>query len=306
MDTGGFHLKTDRLFSIVHILLNKERVTAKELADQFEVSTRTIYRDIDSLSMSGIPIYTDKGTGGGISLLDNYVLNKTVISEAEKNSILMGLEVLEATHYDKSDKAISKLKHLFDGEKNAYIEVDFSDFSHERQPKIFEDIKMALQKNQTLKIIYKNNSGEKTSRTINPLKLIFKQQRWYLVAYCHKRRDYRTFRISRILDTEITSEVFNRKDHDISDWVLKSHETKHTKPVVLTLNAKALFRVEEEFPLSGIRHQEDQGILVVNFEAELDDWLLNYIMTYADYLIDIEPSILKEQLKDKAQKIINL
>eukprot|EP00831_Metopus_contortus_P036502 TRINITY_DN28872_c0_g1_i3.p1 TRINITY_DN28872_c0_g1~~TRINITY_DN28872_c0_g1_i3.p1 ORF type:complete len:104 (-),score=7.29 TRINITY_DN28872_c0_g1_i3:99-410(-) len=78
-DTGGFQLKTDRLFSIVHILLNKERVTAKELADQFEVSTRTIYRDIDSLSMSGIPIYTDKGTGGGISLLDNYVLNKTCL-----------------------------------------------------------------------------------------------------------------------------------------------------------------------------------------------------------------------------------
>ncbi len=299
-------MKTDRLFSIVHILLNKERVTAKELADQFEVSTRTIYRDIDSLSMSGIPIYTDKGTGGGISLLDNYVLNKTVISEAEKNSILMGLEVLKATHYDTSDKAMSKLKHLFDGEKNTYIEVDFSDFSHERQPKIFEDIKMALQKNQTIKMIYKNNSGEKTKRTINPLKLIFKQQRWYLVAYCHKRRDYRTFRISRVLDTEITSEVFDRKDYDISDWVLKSHEMKHTKPVVLTLNEKALFRVEEEFPLSGIRHQEDQGTLVVDFEAELDDWLLNYIMTYADYLIDIEPSILKEQLKDKAQKIINL
>ncbi|MBF4692472.1 helix-turn-helix transcriptional regulator [Fusibacter ferrireducens] len=299
-------MKTDRLFSIVHILLNKGRVTAKELADQFEVSTRTIYRDIDSLSTSGIPIYTDKGTGGGISLLENYVLNKTVISETEKNSILLGLEVLEATHYQSSDTAISKLKHLFDGEQNAYVEVDFSDFSHERQPKIFENIKRALQKNQTLKMIYKNNSGEKTERIVDPLKLIFKQQRWYLVAYCHKRRDYRTFRISRILDTEITSESFNRKDYDISDWVLKSHEMKHMKPVVLTLDAKALFRVEEEFPLSGIVHQEDQGILLVTFEAEMDDWLLNYIMTYADYLIDIEPSILKERLKDKAQKILNI
>ncbi|WP_069872550.1 YafY family protein [Fusibacter sp. 3D3] len=299
-------MKTDRLFSIVHILLNKDRVTAKELAEKFEVSTRTIYRDVDSLSMSGIPIYTDKGTGGGISLLENYVLNKTVISEAEKNSILLGLEVLEATHYDQSNTAISKLKHLFDGEKNHYIEVDFSDFSNGRQPKIFEDLKAALQKNQTLKMVYQNNSGEKTDRIIDPLKLIFKQQRWYLMAYCHKRKDYRTFRISRILDTEITSKLFNRKDYDISDRVLISHEMNHMEPVTLTLDAKALFRVEEEFSLSRIVHHEDKGILVVTFEAELDEWLLHYIMTYADDLMDIKPEFLKEKLKDKAQKIMNL
>ena len=105
-------MKIDRLFSIAHILLNKKQVTAKELAEKFEVSTRTIYRDIDTLSAGGIPIYTDKGKGGGIRLMDEYIFDKSIISVEEKNSILMGLELLKATNYDDVGKAIKKLNNL--------------------------------------------------------------------------------------------------------------------------------------------------------------------------------------------------
>jgi predicted DNA-binding transcriptional regulator YafY len=298
-------MKIDRLFSIVHILLNRGKVTAKELADEFEVSTRTIYRDIDSLSMSGIPIYTDKGTSGGISLLDNYVLNKSLVSQEEKNSILLGLEVLQATQYEQVDTAINKLKTLFEQENDKYIEIDFSAFNNETQIKVFEDIKESLKKNQTLEILYKNNTGQRTSRIIDPLKLVFKQQRWYLIAFCHKRQDYRTFRISRILETIITDRRFTRSQYDIADKEIISHGLGNVKRVHLTLKNEALFRVEEEFQLSMIQ-QHGHKFLTVEFETDLDEWLANYILSYADYLINIEPKELKDKVKKKAEKIINL
>lgn len=298
-------MKIDRLFSIVHILLNKEKVTAKELAEKFEVSTRTIYRDIDTLCISGIPIYTDKGSGGGISLLDDFVLNKSVMTEEDKNSIILGLEVLRATDYDKVDTRISKLKTLFDGNNNDYIEVDFSSFSNDKQKKIFEDIKFGLKNSQTIDIQYTNNSGEKTKRHINPLKLIFKKQRWYLIAYCLDRKDYRTFRISRIYNSNLTNDVFKRGDYDISDHVIISNSTVNLKTIRLTLNAHAINRVEEEFNPSHIVDKSKEQ-LIVEFESEFDEWITNYILTFSDYLINIEPPELKQLIKDKVTKIINL
>jgi predicted DNA-binding transcriptional regulator YafY len=289
---------------MVHILLNKNKVTAKELAEEFQVSTRTIYRDIDTLSMSGIPIYTDKGTGGGIGILDSYVLNKSLISEEEKNNIIMGLEVLQATNYDDVDRATRNLKNLFDKNADNYIEVDFSSFDNEKEGQIFEDIKTSIKRNSTLEILYKNNLGHKTNRKIDPLKLIFKKQRWYLMAYCHERKDYRTFRISRIKSSTLTNEMFNRKDYDISDKVLTSHGINNMKSVVLTLHGDAYFRVEEEFDSSMIVKEDDK--LIVSFQSEFHSWLPFYIMSFADYIIDVEPLELKNIIKEKANKIINL
>lgn len=298
-------MKVNRLFSIVHILLNKERVTAKELAENFEVSTRTIYRDIDTLSMSGIPIYTDRGSGGGISLLDNFVLNKSVISEEEKNSILLGLEVLEATKYDEVDTAIKNLKSLFDADKDKFIEVDFSGFDNEAEMEIFKEIKHALKGCFTLSIIYKNNQGSKSDRMINPLKLVFKQQRWYLIAFCNMREECRTFRVSRIAKARVNDNKFNRGDYDIENYVLTSYDIKNVQPITLTLDKSAYYRVEEEFHLGGTVTCKDD-VLYVRFETEVDEWISNYILSYADYLIDIEPGWLKEKVKDKAKKIVNL
>lgn len=298
-------MKVDRLFSIVYILLNKGKVTAAELADEFEVSTRTIYRDIDTLAMSGVPIYTNKGTGGGICLLDNFVLNKSVMSEVEKNSIILGLEVLKATEYDETDTAISKIKSLFDANNDDFVEVDFSGFDNESQKRIFQGIKTALKKNLTVEIVYKNSFGELTNRKIDPLKLIFKKHSWYLIAYCHVRHDYRTFRISRVRNINLTEERFDRKKYDISDYVLTSHGIQNMKTVRVKLSIKAMYRVEEEFGESMIVYK-DSDVLIVQFESELDEWLPNYIMSYADYIIEVEPKELKDKIKQQAKKILDL
>lgn len=298
-------MKIERLFNIIYILLNEKRVTAKSLAEKFEVSTRTIYRDIESLSMSGIPIYADKGYGGGISLLDHYVLNKTLMSEEERNSILLGLEVLESTHYLSEDKVLSKIKSLLNASQKSYIEIDFSGFGDNHSEKIFNNLKLSLKQSVAVNIVYRNSFGDISHRKINPLKLVFKKQNWYLIAYCYKREMCRTFKIARILKIALTTESYCRDDYDMSDVLLRSHDMKNMKHVTLVLEEDALMRVEEEMQLCQI-NLSNTGQITVEFETEVDEWFTNYIMSYADYLIDIKPSELKDRLRIKAQKIMKL
>ena len=106
-------MKINRLLEISLVLLNKGTVTAKELAERFNVSTRTIYRDVDILSTAGIPVYTNKGNGGGISILDNYSINKTVLTDGERDSLLLALKTLQSTKYPEIDTVLDKIGAVF-------------------------------------------------------------------------------------------------------------------------------------------------------------------------------------------------
>lgn len=296
-------MKVDRLFSIVHILLNKERVTARELAEQFEVSTRTIYRDIDILSRNNVPIYTDKGKGGGISLLDNFVLDKSLISEEERNSIMVGLEILKVTKYDEVNSAVEKLRSLFDTSNDSYIEVDFSmwESDHEHK-KMFSDIKKSLENNYVCELGYMDSLGEVSLRKINPLKLIFKVQRWYLIAFCQLKQDYRMFRLTRFKSLRVCEEVFNRSEFDISGIVISGYDKSYDIKVTLRLDKAAMFRVREEFEPDMISECGEQ--IIVKFDMVSDAYLHNYIMSFGEYLIDVEPVELKTIVRHRAKKIL--
>ena len=120
----------NRLFEIVYILMQKKKVTAKELADRFEVSTRTIYRDIETLSGANIPIYASKGKDGGIGLLDEYVLNKTILSEEEQNQILFALQGMKKVKGQDEKDILEKLSILFNKKINDWIKIDFSNWGN--------------------------------------------------------------------------------------------------------------------------------------------------------------------------------
>ena len=120
----------NRLFEIVYILLQKKKTTAKELADRFEVSTRTIYRDIETLSTANIPIYASKGKDGGIGLLDKYILNKTILSEEEQNQILFALQGMKKVKGQDEKDILEKLSILFNKKINDWIKIDFSNWGN--------------------------------------------------------------------------------------------------------------------------------------------------------------------------------
>ena len=185
-------MQINRLFEIIYILLNKETVTSKELAERFEVSARTIYRDIDILSAAGIPIYTEKGRNGGISLLHDFVLNKTVLTQEERNDILSSLKAVSAVGADRTDTALKKLGAMFGGGADSWLEIDFSSWA------------------EVIEFEYFSGSGERTKREAEPLKLCFKGGSWYLYAFCRFRNDFRFFKLTRIINVKIKEEIFSR------------------------------------------------------------------------------------------------
>jgi len=241
-------MQINRLFEIVYILLDRKIVTAKELAEHFEVSSRTIYRDVDTLSSAGIPIYASQGKNGGISLLDNFVLNKSVLSEDEQNEILVALQSLTATGYPSIDVTLSKLSSLFKKGDNNWIEVDFTNWgSNEQQKEKFNKLKDAIINNKIIKFEYFGSKGEKTSRRIEPTKLLFKAKAWYLGGFCLTRKEYRTFKITRMSEIKLTEELYT-KVH--LDEVLIQPETNKVDDLIalkLKLSSSVAYRIYDEF-----------------------------------------------------------
>lgn len=172
-------MQVNRLFEIIYILLDKKVVTAKELAERFEVSQRTIYRDIETLSTAGIPVYMSKGKGGGISILPEFVLNKAVLTEEEKLEILSSIKAVNAVSFDDSDieKVLKKLNNILGENDTDWIEVDFSNWGNaEREKEIFNILKSAILSKRIVNFDYMSGKGENIKREVYPLKLYFKGQ----------------------------------------------------------------------------------------------------------------------------------
>jgi len=201
-------MKNDRLFQLLYLLLEKGTATAPELARTLEVSVRTVYRDVETLSMAGIPVYSTQGKNGGVSLLPNYAFDKALLSDEEQNEILYAIQSLKATNQPVG-ALLSKLGGLFQKQNANWIEVDFSRWGLGNTDSVkFERLKAALIGRRTMEIVYCSSSGETNRRVILPVKLIFKDKSWYLHAYCKKAEDYRLFKVNRIVEMTLLEERF--------------------------------------------------------------------------------------------------
>ena len=195
-------MKINRLTEIILILLNKKNITAKELADKFQVSIRTIYRDIETLSSSGVPVYMNKGKGGGIFLLEDFSINKAILSENDKHSLTLALKALSSIQYPEVNSIINKVGFIKNkNNEEEWIDIDLSRWGSKlRKDDKFTKVKDAILNNQLIEFTYVNSLANKSIRKVEPNKLIYKGQSWYLYGYCRLKKDFRLFKISRIKD----------------------------------------------------------------------------------------------------------
>ncbi len=289
-------MQINRLFEIVYILMNKKTVTAKELCVHFEVSQRTIYRDIETLCQAGIPIYTSKGKGGGIGLMENFVLNKSVLSVQEQSDILSALQGLKATNYAETDQVLTKLNSLFGDHNTDWIEVDFSYWnSSEEDKNKFHQLKGAIINRKIIQFDYFNSYGQESRRSIEPKKLTFRGQAWYLYGYCKDKKDFRYFKISRIKNLIVTTEVFSISAPLKSEEVKTPPETHHMIDILLKVDATMAYRVFDEFPQEAIERNED-GSFLVHARLQAGSWIIGYLMSYEDQLEVLEPAKLRNEM----------
>lgn len=301
----GEKMQINRLFEIVYLLLNKKSVTANELAEHFEVSKRTILRDIDKLTIAGIPIYTSQGKGGGISILDNFVLNKATISDVEQNQILLALQSLSSTQHVDSSELLSKLSSLFNKTDTNWIEVDFSRWGNtEPDKERFEMLKRAILEKQAITFTYSSSYGKTTSRTVYPLKLAFKSKAWYLQAYCLSKNDYRTFKINRMLSVAVTPNSFAGQEFipplmEPSDLTLPA--LVHLE---LCFASYAAYRVYDEFDTKNVAKNED-GSFTVIVDLPNDYWLYGFLLSFGTAVKVVEPTSVRDTLLTQVEEIIN-
>lgn len=197
----------NRQLEMIYILLNKDIVTAEELAGHFEVSTRTIYRDVESLSMAGIPVYASRGKGGGIRLMERFVLDKRLLSGEEQRRILAALSSLQETGAVEEGEILQKLETFFKEKPMDWVSIDFSDWSGCRG-ELFGQIKEAILGQRVLVFDYYGQYGDMTRREVEPVQLVFKEYTWYLRAYCRRREAIRLFKVLRMKRVETLEEFF--------------------------------------------------------------------------------------------------
>lgn len=295
-------MQINRLFEIVYILLNRRQVTAKELAERFEVSTRTIYRDIESLCEAGVPIYTNKGKGGGICLLEHFVLNKSYLSEKEQQEILIALQGLKATPYTTQNEVINKLSALFGSEEEDWIKVDFGSWDTYEKEK-FEHIKQAIWDKQYLKFDYYNTNMEKLSRRVEPIQLYFKEKTWYLKGYCTIRGQIRLFKLKRIKQLECLDEHFEGRREQKETEKAYIQRMPETKPIKLWLDQTQAYRVFDEFDETQVTKQED-GSFMITLNYPQDEWLLGYLLSFGYHGKVLEPVEIVVELRERLRQAL--
>lgn len=291
----------NRLFEIVYILIQKKKVTAKELANRFEVSTRTIYRDIEILSRANIPVYATKGKEGGIGILDEYVLNKTILTEEEQNQILFALQGMKKVAGQDEKDTLRKLSRLFNKKVDDWIRIDFSNWGKDNEKeKRFNMIKTAILNKNQIEFVYYNSNGEKSQRTVEPLQVWFKDKSWYLIAYCKMKQDYRIFKIARIKEIKILEEHFKR---ELQQENKKEEYKFKTVTLELEISKKMAYRVYDEFEDSEI-NKKDDGSFIINVEYPENEWVYGYILSFGEYVKVLSPERVKRTIKDKIEKIL--
>lgn len=292
-------MKESRLFKIIYFILEKGRVTAPELAEKFEVSVRTIYRDVDVISSAGIPIYVTTGRSGGIQILDNYVLDKAFFSDKEKHDILSALQSLSVIDNTYERELLTKVSALFNTQPENWVEVDFSRWGSKTQDNAkFEQLKNATINHKVATIVYVSSYFKKTKRNIHPLKLYYKSKEWYVKAYCTEKNNFRLFKINRIIHCEILDEDFIPVEFPES----QDTEQNGYNKIILRFPKEMAYRVYDEFTEDEITEQENGDFIAAAYMPE-DTWLIGYLLSYGVYVEVIEPAYLRKALSDEAKKI---
>ena len=294
-------MKTDRLIGILSILLQEEKTTAPELAEKFEVSRRTINRDIESLCKAGIPIRTSQGTGGGISIMDGYRMDRTILTSRDMQMILAGLRSLDSIsgsrYYSQLMEKLQSGSSTFISGRDSML-IDLSSwYKSSIAPKI-EVIQSAIEKRNQLEFRYYAPSGEST-RAIEPFFLVFKWSSWYVWGWCTAREDFRLFKLNRMDDVAETNRRFDRRSVPLPDL-------SNEKIFPGGIRVKALFapdmkwRLVEEFGPHCFSEADDGRLFFTADYTDMDN-LVSWILTFGAKAEVLEPAEVRDRIRHIAE-----
>lgn len=307
-------MKIDRLISIIMILLERKKVSANKLAEMFEVTTRTIYRDIETISQAGIPIVTYPGINGGVGIMEEYKIDKKLFTNSDIATLLTGLGSITSTlSSEEIVNTLAKVKGLMPAEKAREIELKSSQITIDLtswpgnktlKPNL-EEIKRALNDSKILSFEYSDRSGKKSIRRVEPYRLVLKAGKWYFQGYCLDREDFRLFKLSRISCLTILEDSFTPREYDAKSLGSREWIENRIISIKLLIDVSLRERLAEVCGEENLEETEDNK-LIVHFPFVADELGYSMLLSFGDKCECLEPIEIREELKRRIKKLLNV
>lgn len=299
-------MKVERLLNILMYLINHDKVSANALAEHFDVSKRTIQRDIDHLTLAGIPIYSEIGRSGGYQLMDHFKLDKSYLNASESNLLYTFLSDIErTTPSDEIQTTCNKLMALFpqDADNDRLIIQMMPQFNQENFSAVFKQLTKSRDEHLKVTALYIDAELNETKRIIHPYRLVLMGNTWYVYGFCELRDAFRLFKISRMIRCDCSETMFTVKDMpDNLPWHNQMNSDRKSEKIVLELDRCLLGRLSDYFDYHNCNVQEDKIIATLDFP--IDEWLLTLLCQLIPYVKIIEPLSLKKRFNDRLQKAL--
>ncbi|WP_305960233.1 helix-turn-helix transcriptional regulator [Bacillus safensis] len=305
-------MKIDRILSIVMLLISKKQVQAKDLAELHEVSVRTIYRDIETINQAGIPVVTTQGAGGGISLVDDYRLEKKLFTDDDIELILTALESMTSAYsFKESEHVLKKINSLIprqthESEKRHHVFIDLSSWGKDSQAeKKLQLIHTAASAHQFIQFTYRNAKGETLPRKVEPYTLVLKGRHWYLYAYCCVKKAFRLFKLTRMTDLVTISAYFRPKriKNEEKPWNDSWHKEPSVTTLTLRLTEASVGKVKEWMDDNELIVSSD-GTYLAALTVPQDDWLHSFLFHLGPDVDILSPQHIKEAFDLKLKQFM--
>lgn len=294
-------MKIDRLLGIITVLLNKERVTAPYLAEKFEVSRRTINRDIEDICKAGIPIVTLQGNNGGISIEKGYKIDKNLLKKEELNAILTGLKSIDSVAGNRNNQNIIEKLSCKENESNSdFMRIDLASHYKDSLSYKIDRIKEAEINHVVIQFLYYSSKGE-SHRSVEPYYVTYKWSSWYLFGYCLDKKEFRLFKLNRITELYITSEIYTERTLPADKTMEEYFPSNYYIEILFDKSVK--FRLVEEYGVGSFEVIENKGLLFRNNFTNLD-YMLQWIFSFSDKAEVLAPQEIRELVKERAEKIL--
>lgn len=289
-------MKLDRLIGILSVLLQQEKITAPELAEKFEVSRRTINRDIEDLCKAGIPVHTMQGAGGGICIMEGYRMDRTILTSKDMQMILAGLRSLDSvsgsSYYGQLMEKLQAGSSGFVRGRDSLL-IDLSSWYKDSLAPKITMIQDAVEERKMLSFCYYGPGGE-SIRLIDPYYLIFKWSSWYVWGWCHKRKEFRLFKLNRMDGIGKKEEHFEMRDVPMPDLSNERIFPGRIK-VKAIFEPEMKWRLVEEFGPDCFEEDGDGKLL---FQADYTDagHMIHWLLTFGEKVRVTEPESVRREL----------
>jgi predicted DNA-binding transcriptional regulator YafY len=300
-------MKLDRLLSIIILLLNKDRASARELAERFDVTERTIYRDLEAIDAAGIPVVSQPGPGGGYGIDPDYTIDRRLLSFGDLSAMVAALKgVNEAIGDSSLGSALEKISSMVKrGPSRESLEervvIDLFPWGKREEERALAKIaERAIAERRVLRFLYSSYGREREERAVEPMTLVFKSYAWYLWGFCRLRQDFRLFKLARMRDVKASMERFKRRAGAYQPDAVPG-PTEHVN-VRLRFEAARFSEVEEWFPADDVRPQDDGGV-IVSMRVPGGDWFVNTLLGFGPGAEVLEPEYFREKVAAAAEKI---